>query len=293
MTMNDERFERQMRLFGKEGQSRLVGLTVAVVGIGGLGTHVVQQLSLLGIGKLTLIDGEELAESNRNRYVGARHSDPVPGTPKVDIGERTAKDIDPRIRVSRIFDSFVSEAGFNAVIGADYVFGCLDKEGARLVLNELCSAYSRPFVDLATEILPGDPTVYGGRVCVSKGGEGCVVCWDLLDGEEAQRDLLGPAARDAQGALYGVEIAMLERSGPSVVSINGVVASLAVTELMAEATGLRSPMGVSKYYGNTGKVVVSQDPPLPDCYYCKGIWGRREAAGVERYVRSGVGTYLR
>src|SRR2546422_7013576 len=109
-TRMTDRFERQERLFGKEGQAKLTAARVAVVGVGGLGTHVVQQLALLGVGELALIDSEELATTDRNRYVGARHDDPIPGTPKVVIGERTAMGIDPAIKVVKIPASLVSDA---------------------------------------------------------------------------------------------------------------------------------------------------------------------------------------
>src|SRR5438309_802127 len=126
-----ERFERQMQFFGSEGQARLRGARVAIVGIGGLGTHVAQQLSLLGVGAMVLIDAEQLAVTNRNRYVGAWHDDPIPGSWKVDLGERLVKLIDPNITVTKVRDSFVTETAFEQIIGADYVFGCLDSEGAR------------------------------------------------------------------------------------------------------------------------------------------------------------------
>ena len=74
-----ERFERNTRFFGEEGQRILRETLVAIVGVGGLGTHVVQQLALLGVGELSLVDHEELDRTNLNRYVGARHSDPIPG----------------------------------------------------------------------------------------------------------------------------------------------------------------------------------------------------------------------
>ena len=76
------RFDRQESFFGKAGQEKLRHASVAIVGVGGLGTHVAQQLALLGIGKLALIDHEELSETNRNRYVSARHDDPISGSPK-------------------------------------------------------------------------------------------------------------------------------------------------------------------------------------------------------------------
>jgi len=291
--MNKERFDRQMALFGEEGQMKIAAARVAVVGVGGLGTHVVQQLALLGVGSLALIDSEELDPTNRNRYVTARHDDPCPGTLKVDIGERTATLIDPGVHVDKVPDSLVSEDAFADVIGSDYVFGCLDSEGARLVLNELCAAYGRPYFDLASEVIPGDPLVYGGRVCIAWDGDGCLVCHGLLDVAEAQANLAGPEARRDRDALYGVDRAALGRSGPSVVSINGVVASLGVTEFMAAVTGIRAPKKLLTYYGHMGRLTSPAEPPDADCYYCKAIRGRGAAADVQRYIREGVGAFLR
>ncbi len=291
--MSNDRFARNISLFGDEGQDRIRTATVAVIGVGGLGTHVVQQLSLLGVGALALIDSEELDNTNRNRYVGVRHDDPIPRSSKVDLGERLALSIDPTIRVSKVHDSLVSEAAFGLISKADFVFGCLDNEGARMILNELCAAYSRPYLDLATEILPGEEPMYGGRVCVAVGGCGCLVCLGVLDVAEAQSDLAGPEGKRDREAIYGVKRGLLGRGGPSVVSINGVVASLAVTEFMVAVTGLRLPNRITTYYSHTGKVTTSKDEPSPDCYYCKGLRGKRAAADVERYLRVGVGTWLR
>jgi tRNA A37 threonylcarbamoyladenosine dehydratase len=64
--MGSNRFDRNERFFGKEGQEKIRASRVAIVGVGGLGTHVVQQLSLLGVGGLALIDGEEVDHTNRN-----------------------------------------------------------------------------------------------------------------------------------------------------------------------------------------------------------------------------------
>lgn len=291
--MTIDRFERQLRFFGKEGQAKLAATHVAVVGVGGLGTHVVQQLALLGLGELSLIDSEELAGTDRNRYIGTRHDDPIPGTPKVEIGERIVWDSDPTIKVVKIPDSLVSEQGFAAVIAADYVLGCLDSEGARLVLTELCAAYSKPYFDFASDILPADQLTYGGRVCSAWDGRGCLVCHGEIDVAEAQEELSGPEGRRLREAIYGLDQALLGRSGPSVVSINGVVASLGVTEFMVAVTGLRGPQQLLKYYGNTGKVTVSADRPMPDCYYCARIRGLGDSADVQRYLRAGVGAFLR
>lgn len=98
-----DRYDRNIRFFGEDGQKIIRGLNIVIVGIGGLGTHLVQQLAYLGIGRIMLIDPEGLDDTNLNRYIGAHNDDPIPGTRKVDLGERTIQFIDPSIQVQKIF----------------------------------------------------------------------------------------------------------------------------------------------------------------------------------------------
>ena len=185
----------------------------------GLGSHVVQQLAFLGVHAIASIDAQELDLTNRNRLVGMREDDPVPGTRKVDIAERTVKAIDSAIVVDKVFDSFVSDRGFAALIGTDYVLGCLDSEGARLVLTELCAAYEKPYVDVSSDILPGEPVDYGGQVCIAWSGNGCLSCMNVLDRAEAEAELAGPEERRRRAEIYGISNDLLDHAGPSVVSI--------------------------------------------------------------------------
>lgn len=279
-----ERFNRNILLFGVEGQTKISASGVAVVGVGGLGTHVVQQLALLGVGRLALIDHEELDTTNLNRYVGARYNDPIPGTLKVDIAHRMAQEINPSMIVRRIPHSLMSAEAFEAIVDSDYVFGCLDNEGSRLVLNELCAAYSKPYFDLSSEIIPGNPPIYGGRICIAWDGHGCLMCFQDLDIGEAQADLESPDSRLNREALYGVPRPTLGQAGPSVVSINGAIASLAVTEFMVGVTGIRPPKRFITYRADLVKLTFREDPAA-DCYYCKGIRGKGDAANVQRYIK--------
>ncbi len=283
--MSNTRFDRNLLFFGKEGQERLFDASVAVVGIGGLGSHVVQQLALLGVGRLILIDSEELDDTNRNRYIGVRHDDLVPGTPKVAIGERLAHEINPHIEVSAIAQPLASQLSFKAIIGeSDLVFGCLDNDGARLILNELCLAYDKPFFDLASGI-DVEKGHYGGRVCVQWNGNGCLICHEVLDPVEAGLDLLSDRQRRDREAIYGVPVDTLGAAGPSVVSINGVVASIGVTEFMLAVSGVRSePRSVLTYHGDRGVVLVKSAPRKSRCYFCSTIRGKGDDAEVQRYL---------
>jgi len=284
--MNDSRFDRQLPLFGKAGQERLRAARVAVIGAGGTGSAVIPQLALLGVGSIVVVDHDDIEESNRNRHFCARHADPIPGTSKVEVACRMVAEYDPDISVESVYGSLLSHDGFAAVRSADYIIGCVDLEGVRLVLTELCAAYGKPYIDVSSGVEPGEPPRYGGRVCCAVGGAGCLVCMGELDMAEAARDLETAAQRKDRQAIYGVQAHLLDARGPSVVSINAVVASLAVTEFMKLCTGLDQPARVIKYDGRLSRVTVSRDAPLADCFYCSGVRGTGATADVERYLRA-------
>lgn len=278
--MTDKKYDRQIRFFGGKGQKKLEGIKVSVVGVGGLGTHVIQQLSYLGVNAFYLIDDESLDKTNMNRYVGAR-PDEI-GQKKVDIAKRIITEINPDASVSTIPYPLQSEEAFEGIINSECVFGCLDNEGSRLVLNELSSAYKIPYFDLASEIFP-EESVYGGRICISLDAEGCIDCLGHLDRKEASRNLESSEARKDREEIYGVNTNELGRSGPAVVSINGVVASLAVTEFISWVTKLRKPTKNIIYRGDQSKVLISLDKPRPDCYYCSGLRGKKDDSDIQRF----------
>ena len=167
------------------------------------------------------------------------------------------------IEVETIHDNLVSQTAFDAIKGCDYVFGCLDNDAARLVLNELCLAHGKPYFDLASDIAAGRAR-YGGRVCVVWHDPGCLVCYGEIDAAEVSLNSMTEEQRRDHEAIYGVPADALHETGPSVVSINGVVTSLAVTEFMLVATGKNDrPRKFLKYHGNLGVVSNVTDTPDP------------------------------
>jgi molybdopterin/thiamine biosynthesis adenylyltransferase len=246
---------------------------------------MVQHLALLGIGEIALIEPEELDDTNRNRFIGARATDPVPGSPKVALGQRMISEINPEVAVVVIPHGLVSPLAFAAIKETDWVIGCFDHDGPRQILNELCSAYEKPYIDLASDV--PEPGVYGGRVCVAYNGRGCLNCLDLIDSHAVRRYLESPPDRAAEEAIYGVAKAGLApQKGPSVSPINGVVASLGAAEFMAAVTDMREPRLLLNYCGHLGKVTdASNTVSRPDCPICKDARGKREVTDVERYLR--------
>ena len=281
--MTENRFDRNERLFGKEGQARLRQTRIAIMGAGGLGSHVIAQCALLGVGGITVVDRQEVALSDRNRYVGVWHSDPIPGSSKVVLARRHVHLIDPAITVTLIEDDILSRAGLKAIEGADYVFGCVDNDGVRFFINEACVAYEKPLIDLASDV--PEPGVFGGHVAIVTGNHGCLHCLDLLDPDEVRRYLSPAEMVENEAAVYGIETSALAEIGPSVVSVNGVVASLGVTAFMALVTGFQTSYTFQTYRGDRGDVTKKAITAREDCYYCSVVRGRGAQADLERYFQ--------
>lgn len=279
-----DRFDRNIRFFGAEGQAKLRNGHAAVVGCGGLGQHVIQQLAYLGVGRITLIEDETLSRSNLNRYVLSRHDDPIPGTHKIDNARRAISTIDPLIEIIPVRSSLRSQKAFDALRLAQTLFGCLDNDGARLVLNEYAKAYSKDYYDFSSDIEQDGTLRFGGRVARVDHSPGCLVCLGHIDLAAAREDLDGEAARQDRTRIYGVDGKLLDEGGPSVVSINGVVASLGVTEYMLGVTGIRSPRRLLVYRGDRGIVTTGAVESPPDCYFCETVAGSGAVGGVERYI---------
>ena len=241
----------------REGQARLRQTRIAVMGAGGLGSHVIAQCALLGVGGIATVDRQDVALSDRNRYVGVWHTDPIPCSPKVVLAKRHIELIDPGIVVTPAKDDILSAAGLRAIEKADYVFGCVDNDGVRFFINEACVAYEKPLIDLASDV--PEPGVFGGHVAIVTGKHGCLHCWDMLDPDEVRRYFSSAEMVENEAAVYGIEASALAETGPSVVSVNGVVASLGVTAFMALVTGFQPPYTFQTYRGDRGVVTKEGD----------------------------------
>ena len=87
------RFARTMQLIGEEGLARLRGATVAVFGLGAVGSYVVEALARAGVGSLVLFDHDVVSASNINRQLFALHS--TVGRPKAEVARARVLDINP------------------------------------------------------------------------------------------------------------------------------------------------------------------------------------------------------
>lgn len=230
------RYDRNVRAFGAGVQATLADLKVAVVGCGGTGSSVIEQLVRLGVRNFVLIDPKHLSSSNVTRVYGSGAADE--GDIKVQIARSNILRIAPAAQVEAIEGDLLSSSTTRTLTGCDLVFGCTDDDAGRLVLSRVATYLICPVVDCGVLISSGpDDALVGidGRITTLTPGAACLVCRGRIDTGRAATQFLPPPERDlrvAEGyapALGGQE--------PAVVTFTTSVAAAAVNEVLERLIG--------------------------------------------------------
>ena len=226
-----DQFDRNIRAFGGEIQRILGDLHVAVVGCGGTGSAVIEQLVRLGVRHLRLFDPDTLSAGNLTRVYGSFPKDV--GEAKVTAIARHVMRIAPDATVMTSQASITLEAHAKLLLDADVVFGCTDDNAGRLVLSRIASYLLTPVIDcgvLLSSGFGGELVGIDGRVTVLAPGAGCLVCRDRIDLQRAAAELLTPDEH-RRLAAEGYAPALSDPE-PAVVAFTTQVAAAAVSELL-------------------------------------------------------------
>ncbi|MDX6750662.1 HesA/MoeB/ThiF family protein [Geminicoccaceae bacterium 1502E] len=155
------RYARQMVLpeVGERGQARLARASVLVVGAGGLGVPVLQYLAGAGVGRITLVDGDRVEETNLHRQPLYR-MDQI-GRPKVEAAAESLAALNPEVTVTALADWLDPLNAPGLTAAADLVLDCADTFAVSLTLSDSCMAAGRPLVSASALGLTG----YAGGFC--------------------------------------------------------------------------------------------------------------------------------
>lgn len=154
-----KKFDRTKRLLGAEAMNKLKNSHVAVFGIGGVGGHAADALVRSGIGEITIVDSDEVAESNINRQLIATTK--TVGRKKVEVMKEHLLEINPEVKV-HVFDCFFlpetkEQFDFSQY---DYVMDAVDTVTAKLSLVEECKKVNVPIVSSMGAGNKLDPTAF-------------------------------------------------------------------------------------------------------------------------------------
>lgn len=159
------RYQRNRQAISVSSQLALFRSRVAVIGCGGLGGYVIEELTRLGVGTIIAVDPDIFEEHNLNRQILS--SAATLGKPKVEAAAARVAEINPAVTLVPVRAAYAPENGEEILRGAQVVVDALDSIPVRLALAETCAVMGIPLVHGAiggwygqvTTQFPGDDTI--------------------------------------------------------------------------------------------------------------------------------------
>jgi len=269
-------FDRQVRAFGPDIQRLLRRLHVGVVGVSGTGSPVVEQLTRLGVGRISEFDRDLFEDSNVTRVYGSSVGDE--GTNKTELSGAHVARIGTGTVVHAYPMHITDERAAKLLRECDVVFGCTDKQAPRGILVQLALRYHIPVFDLGVKIEAEEGIIRGivGRVTTLMPGEACLFCRERISAEMIRLESLSPEERQLLAdENYAPQ---LETENPAVITFTTAVAAQAVSEFLHRLTGFmgeerRSSEVLMFFHESTVRTNRPQSDPSCLCAQ-RELWGR-------------------
>ena len=246
---DDPAMDRQGLALGQAFNRTMKSLRIGVVGAGGTGSPLIQQLGRMGAGHMAIFDPDSVELSNLNRLYGATQDDAVSGVKKVDVARREIERMGLGTQVVT-FDTWIGAPECrDALKSMDLIFGCTDDHDGRVLLNRLAYYYLIPVIDLGLALRvaerQGERVLEGdGRVTVLEPGASCLICRRVVNpiiaAEEALRRT-NPEEFERQKAEAYVR--GQGNPAPAVVSFTTSVSTMAIEEMIQRLQQFRGPTG--------------------------------------------------
>ncbi len=249
-------YDRQIRLWGEEGQKKINKLHVGIVGCGGLGAIIAEELARIGVKNFTLVDGDIVEESNLTRLTGVYRESL--NKAKVEALASNIYRINSKSKVTKI-PEMLSHDKTHMLKYCDVLIGCVDSEGARLILNEISIRFLIPYFDVGTGIKVDknlNVIQMGGQVrFVNPGSTPCLQCYGGIDPFEASIDLMTKEERGIRESLGYVD-GLGTTPEPSIIPLNAILASICVQELVKFVTKFDRVFPYIHYDALNNKIVI-------------------------------------
>lgn len=157
-----ERYIKNMNMLSKEENKNLKDTKVCVIGCGGLGGYVIEMLGRLGIGYITIVDGDIFDVTNLNRQIFSNIENL--GEKKVKAAQQRMERVNPSITINSIHTKLNLQNGDSIIEGHDVIVDAVDNLESRFIIKEIAERFKIPLVHGAiggwygqvTTIFPGD-----------------------------------------------------------------------------------------------------------------------------------------
>jgi len=275
---------RQATAFGGRMTAELAQLSLAIVGASGTGSIVLEQAGRLGFGRIVTIDPQTAECRNLNRILNASRRDAEEEVAKVEIGRRAIKSMGLGTTVEALPCDLVTREAIDAVAGCDIIIGCVDSAEGRDVLNRISTWHLLPYIDVGVGIvvLP-DGTIdqVNGAVHYIQPGRSSLLSRRAYRPEQVSNDAMRRRDPARYAALRREKyIEGTDEDAPAVVTVNMLVASLAMNELLARLYPIRNApnCGYSTLRVSLTETSIEPEPEGDSC----SVFARYLGAGDTR-----------
>jgi len=233
-----ERYQRQIPLWGVEGQDRLRRARVLVGGVGGLGTIIAAYLALAGVGFLRLVDNDRVEISNLNRQLLFKATDI--GREKAVAATERLQILNPAIRIEGINRTLNDGTVDELIQDIDLIMDALDNFTARFLLNRAAFSHRLPLIHGAVR------GFFGQATTLIPGRTACLECLFAQDPPQEIFPVLGGTC--------------------------GIIGAIQATEAVKVLTGRGEPLADRLFFwdGQAGEGTIMMTKRNPHCAVCGG-----------------------
>lgn len=234
-----------LRDVGGPGQAKLLESHVLLIGAGGIGCPAIQYLAAAGVGKISVIDDDEISLSNLQRQI--LYSETQVGQPKVHAAAEAVRRLNPDIYFHAKKERITAQTSEQILEGVDVAIDGCDNFVTRLIVNDLCIAARVPLVSAAIG-------QFHGQIGTFRGWEADAPCYRCFVGDAHDPDDCDDCA--TQGVLG---------------AMCGLMGSFAAMEAIREITGFGDPQ-IGKLHIFDGLKPAMRTinlPKDPECRSCR------------------------
>lgn len=229
---------RTIQTFGEGTTNILRNLKIGIIGCSGTGSPVIEQLIRLGVGKILLVDNDIVERKNLNRILNSRMQDAELRRKKVVALKEAIERIGLGTEVTYLDNNLYDNISVvKEVSSCDVLFGCMDSVDGRHLLNQIATFYLIPYFDLGVKIIAdglGSIESICGAIHYLQPGGSSLRTREVYNEEKLRAAIqyrINPEEyhqRKKTGYLASMEV-----ESPAVISINMLIASLSVNEMLS------------------------------------------------------------
>lgn len=254
----DEMFNRSVLALGLDNMRRITNnQKISVVGVGGIGSILAENLIHMGFNYINLIDFDKLEISNLNRIVAATYEDAVNERVKVEAIKNNLLKINPNATINALNNNVFDFEVEKVLADSDWILVATDNHASRFHIQELAFKYFVPFITAGVNITVEDGEIIdmsGEVILVRIGDKVCLSCLNRLKPNEIAKEI-HPDKNVRAGLVQKGYVRGADVKEPAVKTLNSIIANLATDTLINQYTERQRDVVVQVYENNLSPTI--------------------------------------